>query len=133
MSTSLTEIDELAIDKRFRWEDVNGKMILHVDISYALGEELIAIIYRLSHYENHFPDTVKKAYLLVRNKQSTPEIKVFKHLIFYAKKCNFFEKSAYYGYIAPIGTAAIKVINPYLKHKVKLFKTQKEALDFLLT
>lgn len=122
----------LEIDKRFKWEKIENKTVLSVDVSYSTDEEKIAMIYRFSYYGNNFPKGVKKAYFLIKNKDSVPQLKVLKHIMQYAKNHNFFEKTAFYGLIPPIAIATVKVINPYLKHKIGLFKTRKEALEFLL-
>lgn len=119
------------IDKRFEWRQVDGLTILFADSVCSTEEEKIAMIYRLPYYGTHFPEGVNKAYLLIKSDGQNAGIQPFHHIIQYAKKHNYFEKSVCYGQINPIWIASIKVVSRFLKHEVRLFKTEAEAIAFL--
>lgn len=119
------------IDKRFEWRVIDGFTILFADTVCSTEEEKIAMVYRLSHYGTHFPEKVKKAYLLIKADGQNSGIRPFRHIIQYAKKHNYFEKSVCYGQLNPIWIAAIKVVSQFLKNDVRLFKTEEEAMQYI--
>lgn len=120
------------IDKRISWMKVKGRMILFVDTSYTTEEEKIAMIYRLSYYGANLPKGFDKAYLMIKSKGGETGIEAFKHMIQYAKKHNYFEKSVCFGELHSIWIATMKVASNFLKYKVEWFKTQEEAIEHLL-
>lgn len=119
------------IDKRFHWQEVKGKTILFADASHTTNEEQIALIYRLPYYSKHFPEGIKKAYLLINCEGTTPKSSL-KHMIKYAKNHNYFERTICYGGFNPFVITAVKMSSKFLKNKARIFKTKKEAIDYVL-
>ena len=120
-----------SIDKRFSWKKIDGLTVLFADTTFTTEEEKIAMVYRLSYYGTNLPKDTQKAYLLIKADGTNTGIRAFKHVVQYAKKHNYFEKSVCFGLLQPIWIATIKAINPFLKNDVALFKTSEEAISYL--
>ena len=119
------------IDQRFQWKTVDGLSILFINTVRSTEEEKIAMVYRLSYHGTHFPEGVKKAYLLIKTDGQNVGMQPFRHVIQHAKKHNYFEKAACYGQLNPIWIAAAKIMNQFLKNDVRIFRTEKEAIQYL--
>ncbi len=122
------------ISERFQWLEIEGRHILHMNVTNASEKELLAMLYKTTEYTHNPPAGADKLYCLLENEGGASfTLRVFKESIAYLRNYACFEISAGYGKFDAVWIAASKIQQTVLRRKTGLFKTKEKALKFVLT